>query len=540
MRIFHILCLTLIAVFPACRDTQKQPYVRTAKDTLPAKSNIDPSIPGNFSTQQVMHFDSLQIDSFLTKYPLLKEYGNDMHKFYASRQHAFAWFDSLGIIEQAGNLLNRVENITDEGLPKKVLYKGVFDTLVSEEQNKTNDRTTAPTVDVNTELMLTAQYFYYARHVWQGIPEKETKAMDWFLPRKKIEQEAMLDSLLRSPTDSFLADEPLYYQYYLLRDQLKQYRNIAAQGGWTAIKADKKKYQAGDSGAVIRNIRQYLHGTGDLPADNGSNRFDSSLTTGIKNFQRRFGMNEDAIIGPAVVKEMNVPVDQRIEQIIVNMERCRWVPAKLNREYLVVNIPDYKLHVFNKDSLLWSMNVVVGQAVHKTVIFYGEMKYVVFSPYWNIPPGILKNEVLPGIRRNPNYLASHRMEKVGNTYRQKPGPQNSLGLVKFLFPNSYNIYLHDTPSKSLFDRDNRAFSHGCIRLAEPKKLAAYLLREQPEWNSDKITKAMNAGKEQYVTLKNPVPVFIAYLTAWVNSDGQLNFRQDIYNRDSRLAKTILQ
>nr|WP_315817599.1 L,D-transpeptidase family protein [Paraflavitalea speifideiaquila] len=244
----------------------------------------------------------------------------------------------------------------------------------------------------------------------------------------------MLDSLLQSPTDSFLADEPLYYQYYKLKDQLKEYRNIATQGGWPAIKADKKKYQAGDSGAAIKQIRQYLRITGDLQADDGSNHFDTALTRGIKTFQRRFGMNEDAVIGPAVINEMNVPVNQRIEQIIVNMERCRWVPARPMGEYLAINIPDYKLYVFNKDSALWSMNVVVGQAVHKTVIFYGEMKYVVFSPYWNIPPGILKNEVLPGIRRNPNYLARHRMEKVGNTYRQKPGPGNSLGQVKFLFP----------------------------------------------------------------------------------------------------------
>lgn len=540
MRIYPILCLALICLTGACQDTSKKPYVRTAKDTLPVRSNIDPSIPGNFSTQQSLHFDSTQISQFLAQYPLLKDYGSDIQKFYSGRQYAYAWFDSLGIIEQAANLLNRVENIADEGLPQKVLYKGVFDTLVADEQNKTNDRTTAPSVDVNTELMLTAQYFYYARHVWQGIPEKETRAQDWFLPRKKIEQDALLDSLLRSPTDSFLADEPLYFQYYRLKDQLKEYRNIAAKGGWPAIKADKKKYQAGDSGTAIKQIRQYLQVTGDLPTDDGSSRFDSSLTHGIKNFQRRYGMNEDAVIGPAVIREMNVPVNQRIEQIMVNMERCRWVPARPPGEYLVINIPDYKLYVFNKDSALWSMNVVVGQAVHKTVIFYGEMKYVVFSPYWNIPPGILKNEVLPGIRRNPNYLASHRMEKVGNTYRQKPGPANSLGLVKFLFPNSYNIYLHDTPSKSHFGRENRAFSHGCIRLAEPKKLAEYLLRNQPEWTSDKITKAMNAGKEQYVTLKETVPVFIGYLTAFVTSDGKLNFRQDVYNRDGRLAKTMLQ
>lgn len=539
MRTIGILCLITSCLIVACQETAKNPYVRTAKDTLPAKSNIDPSIPGNFSPQRSLHFDSTKVDQFLVKYPALKDFGSDIRQFYNNRQFAYAWFDSLGIIEQAGNLLNRVENISDEGLPQKVMYKGTFDSLVAQEQYKTADKSTAPSVDVDAELMLTAQYFYYARHVWQGIPEKESQALDWFLPRKKIEQQALLDSLLRSPTDSFLADEPLYYQYYLLKDQLKKYRDIAAAGGWPAIKADKKKYQADDSGTVIRHIRQYLHLTGDLPADDGSSSFDSTLAQGIKTFQRRLGMKEDAVVGPAVLREINVPVDQRIQQIVVNMERCRWVPAKLNREYLAINIPDYKLFLFNKDSVVWSMNVVVGQAVHKTVIFNGDLKYVVFSPYWNVPPGILKNEVLPGIRRNPNYLAAHRMEKVGNTYRQKPGPQNSLGLVKFLFPNSYNIYLHDTPSKGLFGQENRAFSHGCIRLAEPKKLAEYLLRDQPQWTSEKITRAMNAGKEQYVTIKDPIPVFIAYFTAFVTSDGKLNFRQDIYNRDNRLAQTIL-
>lgn len=539
MRTYHILCLLFTGLFIACQDTAKNPYVRTTKDTLPSKSNIDPSIPGSFSTQRSLHFDSAQISQFLSRYPLLQEYSSDIQKFYNNRQYAYAWFDSLGIIEQAGNLLNRIENITDEGLPQKVLYKGAFDTLVAEGQYKTKDRASARSANVNTELMLTAQYFYYARHVWQGLPEKESQALDWFLPRKKIEQQALLDSLLRSPTDSFLADEPLYYQYYRLKDQLKQYRSIAAAGGWPTIKADQKKYQAGDSGMAIRQIRQYLHLTGDLPANDNSAYFDSSLVKGVKSFQRRFGMREDAVVGPGVLREMNVPVNQRIEQIVVNMERCRWVPAKLSGEYLAINIPDYKLYVFKGDSVLWSMNVVVGQAVNKTVVFNGDLKYVVFSPYWNVPPGILQKEVLPGIRRNPNYLAAHRMEKVGNTYRQKPGPHNSLGLVKFLFPNSYNIYLHDTPAKSLFGQENRAFSHGCIRLAEPQKLAAYLLRNQPEWTSEKITQAMNAGKEQYVTIKDPIPVFIAYFTAFVTSDGKLNFRQDIYNRDSRLAKTIL-
>lgn len=560
MRITSILSITLIFILVACKDSSRQPSKRTAKDTLPGKSNIDPSIPGNFSTQRILHFDSTQVDSFLAAYPLLKDYSNDIRQFYAKRQYSFAWFDSLGIIEQAGNLLNRMENITDEGLPQKAVYRKAFDTLVSEAEYQAKDQKMATPSNVQTELMLTAQYFFYARHVWQGIPEEESKAMDWYLPRKTIAQEALLDSLLKSPTDGFLADEPLYHQYYLLKNELKKYRDIATRGGWPSIKADKKKYQPGDTGTTIGTIRKYLSITGDLVTGEagktavtnkdslagntaaGANeyRFDSTLANAVKRFQRRYGMSEDAIIGAGVLKEMNVTVEKRIEQIIVNMERCRWVPAKLQTEYIVVNIPDYKLHVFNKDSLLWSMNVVVGQTVHKTVIFYGELKYVVFSPYWNVPPGILEKEVLPGIKKDPNYLARHKMEKVGNNYRQKPGPDNSLGLVKFLFPNSYNIYLHDTPSKGFFDRDNRAFSHGCIRLSQPKKMAEYLLRDEPEWTSEKITQAMNAGKEKYVTLKKTVPVFIAYLTAWVSSEGQLNFRQDVYNRDTRLAQTIMQ
>jgi murein L,D-transpeptidase YcbB/YkuD len=208
--------------------------------------------------------------------------------------------------------------------------------------------------------------------------------------------------------------------------------------------------------------------------------------------------------------------------------------------YLAVNIPEFKLHAYQDDSLLWSMNVVVGKSVHKTVVFSGDLKYVVFSPYWNVPPGILKNEILPGIRRNKNYLDVHHMEWNNGNVRQKPGPWNSLGQVKFLFPNSHSIYLHDTPSKSLFNEEKRAFSHGCIRVAEPKKLATYLLRDDLNWSEQKIEAAMNRGKEQYVTLKENMPVFIAYFTAWVDRKGLLNFRDDIYSRDTRLAELVLE
>jgi len=268
--------------------------------------------------------------------------------------------------------------------------------------------------------------------------------------------------------------------------------------------------------------------------------FDSTLFFAVQNFQRRLGYTQDGIIGQSIIAEINYPLAKRIESIIVNMERCRWVPVALRKNYLVINIPEYKLHVYENDRLAWSMSVVVGQPAHKTVIFNGDIKYIVFSPYWNVPASILKNEILPGIRRNKNYLAAHNMEWSGGNVRQKPGPNNSLGLVKFLFPNDYNIYLHDTPAKSLFEESSRAFSHGCIRLSEAQKMAEYLLRSDTAWNREKIVAAMNAGKERYVTLKkNPEPVFIAYFTAWVSADGKLNFRKDVYNRDARLAEMLL-
>jgi murein L,D-transpeptidase YcbB/YkuD len=191
-----------------------------------------------------------------------------------------------------------------------------------------------------------------------------------------------------------------------------------------------------------------------------------------------------------------------------------------------------------KDSMVFSCNVVVGKSTNKTVIFRGDMKYVVFSPYWNVPNSIINKEILPAMRRNPNYLAKHNMEYNGGKIRQKPGPNNSLGLVKFLFPNSFNIYLHDTPSKSLFNEDKRAFSHGCIRVAEPFQLAKYLLRHDGNWTEEKIRAAMNSGNEQYVTLKKTVPVYLVYFTAFVDPRGKLNFRDDIYGRDTELKKML--
>jgi L,D-transpeptidase YcbB len=387
-------------------------------------------------------------------------------------------------------------------------------------------------------VLMTGLYFYFADKVWGGLNEKQTRNINWYLPRKKVDYEQWLDSLLQTPGGFTGPDEPVFRQYRLLKPFLDKYRRLNAQHNWQTLKADKKSYKRGDSSVVVADIRARLIALGDAQDDNQSPVFDESLEAAVKKFQGRFGMTDDGVIGAQMLRELNVPLSERIQQINVNLERSRWLPYEANGKYLAVNIPEFKLHAFNGDSLLWDMNVVVGKSVHKTVIFSGDLKYVVFSPYWNVPASILKKEILPGISRNKNYLANHHMEWNGNSVRQKPGPWNSLGQVKFLFPNSFSIYLHDTPKKSLFKEDSRAFSHGCIRVAEPKKLAMYLLQDDPNWNETKIVNAMNSGKEQYVTLKQTMPVFIAYFTAWVDRAGNLNFRKDIYNRDNRLAGMI--
>ncbi len=506
----------------------------TKNDSIPAVSAIDVTIPGNFSSQTTIMFDSIQINSFITQYPLLRPVEKNLMLFYRGRKFAFAWFDNRGLIEQAANLYNRMENINEEGLPDKLPYKKEFTDLMN--NNGTDSITGKPSLF--TELMISAQYFIYASTVWQGVGEKEISAIEWYLPRKKVSYTDLLDSLISGK--DVLESAPVYRQYDLLKNELKKYRAIQANGGFPSIKAEKKSYKNGDSSAVIDSVRKQLFITGDLSHNNGSNIFDEELQAGVKNFQERMGQKPDAVIGGSVLSELKVPVESRIQQLIVNMERSRWVPVNLQPNYIVVNIPEYTLHVYEHDSLAWNMNVVVGQPAHKTVVFNGNIKYVVFSPYWNVPSGILNKEVLPGIRRNKNYLSKHNMEWNDGRVRQKPGPNNSLGLVKFLFPNSYDIYLHDTPAKSLFGENNRAFSHGCIRLAEPEKLANYLLRNDSSWTKESINAAMHAGKEKYVTLKEPMPVFIAYFTSWVDRNGKLNFRKDVYGRDSRLAEMIME
>jgi murein L,D-transpeptidase YcbB/YkuD len=536
----YLVIILLIGGFylSGCQQPAKKPK---AKATV-SKKNWDKSIPGNFSTQVKLKLDSVQIDSFFKQYPDVAAYANQVKGFYSNRQLAYAWYDQGQLIEQAGNLANRVMNLQNDGIGKPTPYQKVLDSLIHGAGIPSKTKQIKP--DPTLEIMLTAQYFAFAKVAWDGVDVKVSKASGWYVPRKKVAYDQYLDSLLKNPKKTGLAGEPVYRQYDLLKAWLKKYRALAAADDWSPIKINKQILKLGDSTAAVALVKTRLFKLEDFKGDTLNHTYDTVLVNAVKRFQDRHGLAATGNVNKTTLSALNVPLKDRIVKILVNMERSRWLPVTMDKDYLAVNIPEFRLHVYHADSLLWSCRVVVGQTVHPTTVFYGDVKYVVFSPYWNVPPSIVKNEVLPGMKRNPDYLNTHRMEIIGKEdglplIRQKPGAANSLGLVKFLFPNSYNIYLHDTPSKSLFGESARAFSHGCIRLGEPVRLANFLLRNDKGWDSLKINTAMHASKEQYVTLRQTVPVFIAYFTSFVDRGNQLNFRDDIYQLDGKLAAAIM-
>jgi murein L,D-transpeptidase YcbB/YkuD len=463
---------------------------------------------------------------------------NQIQSFYNHRNYQFAWFFPDGLADFVPTFLG-LQNDYIHYSGDSSLYNAALVARIDSLKllKKINPKDTSV---VNTELLLTEQFFKYTSRAYAGDHRINAQELNWYIPRKKINTEAFLDSLLKNKAQNLSAYEPVNRQYNLLKEHLLNYYQIRKNQTWDSLVPDRKKYKEGNTYDIIPEIKQRLFALGDLPEADTTLLLDSTLTTAVKRFQTRFGLKQDGQIGAAFFREINVPIQERIQQILINMERIRWVPATPTTDYLLVNIPEYKLHVYEEGNLAFSMNVVVGSEAHNTVIFSGTLNQVVFSPYWNVPPSILKNEILPGIKRRPNYLATHNMEWNGNAVRQKPGPKNSLGLVKFLFPNSYNIYLHDTPSKNLFGESSRAFSHGCIRLSEPKKLAEFLLRKDSTWNETKITEAMNLGKEKYVRLrgKAEIPVFIGYFTTWVDQDGLLNFRRDIYGHDKKMTERL--
>ena len=339
------------------------------------------------------------------------------------------------------------------------------------------------------------------------------------------------------------SENPGNPQYEKLQDALQRLYEIQRKGGWPKIVATQKYYLKGQNSPTVSQIKQRLRISGDFKSDDSSPLFTDELVAAVQRVQKRFGFRQNGVVDALLIKQLNIPVEDRIQQLQLNMERFKNTSVNNGETRLVVNVPEYKLHVYEGTREVFNMDIVVGSEEHKTVTFDDQMTNIVFSPYWNVPTSIVENEIVPAMNADKNYLRNHGYEITGYenglpVIRQKPGPNNSLGQVKFVFPNEHGIYFHDTPAKGLFQYPKRTFSHGCIRLSDPAKLAHYLLRNNPGWSEEKIKTAMKSGREQSVKLPHSVSVSISYYTAWVDDHGELQLRQDIYGIDKQAMNGV--
>jgi len=310
---------------------------------------------------------------------------------------------------------------------------------------------------------------------------------------------------------------------------------VKQDGGWGKIGMPKKSIGKGDSGKIILSLRSRLIKQGINVADTGR-VFDESLAWAVRKFQCLHGLVPDGKVGRETINEMNISVEDRISMIRANMSRVKQLISSEHDRLALINIPSFIIYVFEHGELVFSSKVVVGKNNTRTAEFGAEMNEVILNPYWEIPNSILKKEIIPDIKRDPGYLERNHMEWKGDRLRQRPGPDNALGMIKFLFPNPYNMYLHDTPSKELFTKEKRAFSHGCIRVADPMKLAVFAL-SGTQWQDEKVIQsALLNEKDKRIPMDKKIHVEVTYLTAFVDGNGDLNFRRDLYQKQLNAVK----
>jgi murein L,D-transpeptidase YcbB/YkuD len=387
----------------------------------------------------------------------------------------------------------------------------------------------------------------------------------WFADSARVDVDNVLEKALRDNTirESLRNLAPPDKGYRNLKQALIEYRTIAAKGGWGNV-PDGRILKTGMRSNRVSDLRKRLASSGDLSSDDETSLFNDAVENAVRRFQHRHGLKADGIVGPETVQALNVPAEKRVRQLEINLERLRWSFRNLGERYILVNIADYHLFVVEHGRSLFSMRVIVGKPFWNTPVFRAEMKSIVLNPSWNVPTSIALEEIIPKILKDPEYLAEQSIavlkgwgEKeqvigpetvewslLSEEYfpchlRQDPGPLNPLGRIKFLLPNQFGVYLHDSPNKGLFGQNVRTFSHGCIRLEKPFDLATYLLSGDPRWTDEAIKEAIVRGKEETIHLPRPIPVYILYLTAWADDQGMINFRKDIYGRDEQLDEALL-
>jgi murein L,D-transpeptidase YcbB/YkuD len=500
-------------------------------------------------------------------WPSFKKYQKEAMEFYDAQSGTLPWINLGKPTTQAQSIIRVLNNAAGKGLRPEDYDSQQWDERLSEFE-KSADVAESDLVKFDLALTVSAMRYVSDLHIGRVNPGLFHTALDVDNPpvdlseflRQKLVDAADVEAVLRTV-------EPPFPIYQRTEDALKKYMDFAHIDDGELLPVPSSPIKPGDSYAGILRLEKLLALFGDLPAEyggvHGKGKYQGALVQAVKHFQERHGIEPNGFLDGPTLREMNTPLSHRVTQLQLSMERMRWLPHRFERPPIVVNIPEFRLYALNDEyRTVFTMNVVVGKSYgHQTPIFANVIRSVTFRPYWNVPESIVKAEMIPHIQKNPLYLSENSYEIVDQNenvvsegavnkeveaqlrtgklgIRQAPGPQNSLGLLKFEFPNEYDVYMHSTPAKQLFSKSRRDFSHGCIRVEDPLGLAKWVFQAMPEWTEESIQAAMNGEKTFSAKVKKPIPVLIFYTTAVVLEGEEPHFFEDIYGLDADLEEAL--
>lgn len=500
-------------------------------------------------------------------WPDFADYKKSVIEFYNAGGWAPAWTDGGAPTPSALGMIDLFKQAGFKGLDSTDYDAGRWAARLARLRSDAPNPPSAALARFDLALTVCAMRYISDLHIGRVNPR--AVAFDLEVGAQKLNlAQTLRDQFIHAPDVAAIITqvEPPYAGYQRLEAGLAHYLELTHREEPT-LPLPSAPIHPGDAYAGIAQLATRLRLVGDLPADAsappGAARYQGALVDAVRRYQRRHGLAPDGVLGKATVATMNVPLRVRVEQLDFALERYRWMPPEFPEPPIVVNLPEFILRTMRRQPAPFlETRVVVGKAYrHQTPVFTGMMRYVIFRPWWNVPYSITAGELIPKILRDRGYLASHNyaifnsagrlvsdgvvndsimagLRSGALNIRQKPGPKNALGLVKFMFPNSYNVYLHSTPAQELFSRPRRDFSHGCIRVQKAAELAAWVLRGMPEWTPDRIARTMNGDRTVQVNLDRPIPVLILYSTAVAESDDEVSFFDDIYGHDAELRRAL--
>jgi L,D-transpeptidase YcbB len=502
------------------------------------------------------------------RWPDFSDYQKHVQKFYESYGYSLPWVKGMQPTSEAQQIIAILLQADQKGLSAEDYDGPRWSDRLAKLKPSATQPSEADAVRFDAALTVCVMRYISDLHIGKVNPKHFDFNLDIVAKKYDLPEFLKQNVVDASDVSVVLAKvEPPYPGYQRTIQALHTYLQLAKETDGTPLPAIQKTIAPGDTYSGVPQLTRLLRLVGDLSADANVQAdgtvYQGPLVDAVKNFQRRLGRTPDGRITTQTLADLNVPFSARIRQMQLTLERWRWLPVSYQKSPIVANIPEFHLRAYDENfKTVLQMNVVVGKAFgHNTPVFTDTMEYVVFRPYWSVPYSIAKAEFLPKLAKDPDYLAKKGFEVVDNRQtvvtsgtvtsevlaqlragklfiRQTPGPKNSLGLVKFIFPNSYNIYFHDTPEQVFFSKSRRDFSHGCIRLEKPADLAVWVLRNNPGWDMDRVRAAMNGTTQQQVNLTQPIPVLILYATVIVTEDGVVHFYDDIYGHDAALEKVL--